>query len=367
MSSEKINIARLLEYQSTLPILDVRSPAEYGQAHIPGAISFPLFSNEERKVVGTAYKQQSRETAIKIGLDIFGPKMRSLVEKAEQIASTQSGSSKKSVIVHCWRGGMRSAAVAWLLDLYGFKVYTVNGGYKAYRHWVINTYSRPFAFHVLGGYTGSGKTYILKQLEQQQQPVLHLEDLANHKGSAFGNIGMPAQPSQEMFENLLGYALWKLSVQFPDIIHPTESRAIWVEDESQRIGDVNLPIPFYRQMKTAPVFFVDIPFEQRLNNILAEYGQLDRERMKSAISRIQKRLGPLETKLSLQHLENDETLQAFDILLKYYDKWYRKSLNNRENLEEILTTITCHNTDPKINADRVLQTCTQYDKSGINH
>lgn len=365
--SEKINIARFLELQSLMPVLDVRSPGEFDQAHIPHAISFPLFTNEERKIVGTAYKQQSRETAIKIGLDIFGPKMRGMIEKAEQINSQSPHPSRKSFIVHCWRGGMRSAAIAWLLDLYGFRVYTISGGYKAFRHWIIQTYTRSYSFQVLGGYTGSGKTKVLKQLTEINQPVLHLEELANHKGSAFGNIGMPAQPSQEMFENLLGFSLWQLATQFPEITGTTESKPIWVEDESQRIGDVNLPMPFFKQMKRSPVLFLDIPFEQRLENILEEYGTLDRERMKSSIQRIQKRLGPLETKLSLQHLEDGETRQSFDILLKYYDKWYRKSLQNRENPEEQITKISCNRVDSVHNADSVLQACKQYDKPGINH
>lgn len=364
---EKINIARFLEWQGIVPVLDVRSPGEFNKAHIPGAVSFPLFTDEERKTVGTAYKQQSREIAIKIGLDLFGPKMHSLVERAEQINSQQADPSRKSFIVHCWRGGMRSAAIAWLLDLYGFRVYTISGGYKAFRHWVIQTYSRPYSFQVLGGYTGSGKTKVLKELAAMDQPVLHLEDLAHHKGSAFGNIGMPPQPSQEMFENLLSFSLWQLSTGYPGIVNSASQQPVWVEDESQRIGDVNLPMPFFGQMKPAPVFFLDIPFEHRLDNILVEYGQLDRERMKSSIARIQKRLGPLETKLCLQHLEAEETRQSFDILLKYYDKWYRKSLLNREKSEEQITKIPCDNVDSKRNAATVLQAIKKYDKPGIHH
>jgi len=222
VAAEKINIERFLELAEQYPVLDVRSPGEYQRAHIPGAISFPLFTDEERKVVGTAYKQESREKAIKIGLDYFGVKMRRMVEDAEVVVSRksivdsreQSGEStrlltndlrlttdrhsNRTLIVHCWRGGMRSSAVAWLLDLYGFKVYTLVGGYKRYRNWVIETYSGNHSFKIVGGYTGSGKTYVMKELKKQGECVVDLEDLAKHKGSAFGNIGMPAQPSQEM-------------------------------------------------------------------------------------------------------------------------------------------------------------------------
>jgi len=211
---EKLNIERFLELAEKHPVLDVRSPGEYKHAHIRGAYSFPLFTDEERKEVGTAYKQQSREEAIKIGFDYFGPKMRKMVEEAESVVRSQSGADSelrtpdsRLLLLHCWRGGMRSAAIAWLLDLYGFKVYTLAGGYKKYRNWITETFSFPFQFTILGGYTGSGKTYVLDELEKKGGAVVNLEKLANHKGSAFGNIGMPEQPSQEMFENLLGEKL----------------------------------------------------------------------------------------------------------------------------------------------------------------
>jgi len=223
LAIEKIHIEQFLQLAKGSPILDVRSPAEFAHAHIPGAYSLPLFSDEERKIVGTTYKQQSREAAIKVGLDFFGPKMRRMVEEVEsffdkkvQIANglppDNGQQPSKIVLVHCWRGGMRSAGVAWLLDLYGFKVYTLIGGYKFFRCFVLRQFEVPFAFKILGGYTGSGKTEVLKQLARAGELIIDLEALANHKGSAFGNIGMPEQPSQEMFENLL-------AVTFAERIH----------------------------------------------------------------------------------------------------------------------------------------------------
>ena len=207
MGVEKIHIEQFLELAKEYPVLDVRSPGEYRHAHIPGAYSLPLFSDEERKVVGTTYKQQSREASIKIGLDYFGPKMRKMVEEVELlIRSRESGqmvNDSRLVLVHCWRGGMRSGAVSWLLDLYGFKVYTLIGGYKKYRNYVLDTFRLPLQFNILGGYTGSGKTELLKTLKEKGESVIDLEDIAKHKGSAFGNIDMPEQPTQEMFENIL--------------------------------------------------------------------------------------------------------------------------------------------------------------------
>lgn len=323
-------------------MLDVRSPGEYAHAHIPGAYSFPLFNDEERKVVGTTYKQQSRELAIKTGLDFFGPKMRSMVEAAEKIVEEHKAdgynASSKKILVHCWRGGMRSAAIAWLLDLYGFDVYTLNGGYKQFRRFVLKQFEIKYPFKVLGGYTGSGKTYILHEMQKNGATVIDLEGIACHKGSAFGAIGMPQQPSQEMFENLLAMELLQ------------KTGDIWVEDESHRIGLVNLPIELWNHIRTCSIHFIDIPFEERLKHIVEEYGPLDRERMKAAIQRIHKRLGPLETKTALQLLEEDDVAGCFSILLKYYDKWYGRGLKMRQNLEEILVTIPAETVNAVENA-----------------
>lgn len=331
MAVTKIHIEEFLQLAQQHPVLDVRSPGEYKHAHIPGAVSFSLFTDEERKVVGTAYKQKSREEAIKIGLDYFGVKMRKMVEEAEKIAdSYKSEVDSKTVLVHCWRGGMRSAGVAWLLDLYGFKVYTLIGGYKLFRRWVLEQFEKNYSFKVIGGYTGSGKSYVLKALEQNGQTVIDLETLAHHKGSAFGNIGMPPQPSQEQFENKLALEL-----------HRKAHRCIWVEDESQRIGDVNIPIVLWKQWRQQPLYFLDIPFEERLKHITEEYGKLERERLVNSIIRIKKRLGGLETKESINALIEDRVEDCFRILLRYYDKWYLKGMNNREQLETLLQKIPC--------------------------
>src|SRR5258706_12834898 len=148
MAVEKTYIERFLELAKQHPVIDVRSPAEYKHAHIPGAYSLPLFTDEERKIVGTAYKQESRERAIKIGLDFFVPKMRKMEEETESAISNWQRANKNDdnlpvancLLIYCWRGGMRSAGVAWLMDLYGFKVYTLTGGYKKFRNYVLDTF-----------------------------------------------------------------------------------------------------------------------------------------------------------------------------------------------------------------------------------
>jgi tRNA 2-selenouridine synthase len=358
---QKINIDQFLELSQGTPVLDVRSPGEFHHAHIPGAVSFPLFTDEERKVVGTEYKQQSRQDAIKIGLEYFGPKMRMMVEEAERIVcslkfevcgSEQQTTNHKpqttnTVIVHCWRGGMRSAGVAWLLDLYGFKVYTLVGGYKAFRSWVLKQFVDPYRFNILGGYTGSGKTETLKELGRMNENIVDLEDLAGHKGSAFGNIGLPPQPSQEMFEN-------KLAIALRVAVEEDMQRTVWMEDESQRIGTVNIPQPLWLTMRSSPIFFVDIPFEERLEHLVTEYGSLDKEKVLEATARLQKRLGGLETKTAIAHLQEGNVRECFRILLTYYDKYYNKGLHNRENVAALLTSIKCTHVEAAANAAGVL-------------
>lgn len=342
MPAQKISISEFLELAGNHLVLDVRSPGEYSHAHIPGAYSLPLFTDEERKLVGTAYKQQSRETAIKIGLDFFGGKMRGMVEQVESFLSENTHLPNKQVLVHCWRGGMRSGAVAWLLDLYGYRVFTLAGGYKAYRNWVLEQFSKPYDLSIVGGYTGSGKTELIKALKNTGQQVVDLEQLANHKGSAFGNMG--TQPGQEMFENRLAMELYKLQ---PNSI-------AWIEDESQRIGQLQVPTPFWQTMRNSPVYFIEITFEKRLQYIVRDYSKTEKEKLVNSIIRIQKRLGPLETKTAINHLIENNYDACFEILLKYYDKTYLKSLRQRSNLEDLLTTLECDTIDHTENTKKLL-------------
>lgn len=354
MPAERLPIDAFLQTAATALLLDVRSPGEYHHAHIPGAVSFPLFTDSERAVVGTAYKQESREQAIKIGLDYFGPKMRKMVEEVEGIYELQLGNydllkdteiknqKSKIVALYCWRGGMRSAAVAWLLNLYGFKVFVLQGGYKRFRQWAFEKLALPYDLKLIGGYTGSGKTGLLHELERRGENVIDLEKLASHKGSAFGAIGLPQQPSQEMFENKLAVALFsKVNASENDSNFFKTSCSIWVEDESQRIGAINIPKTFWESMRNAPVYFLDIPFEQRLKHLIFEYGDLNKLHMIEAIQRIAKRLGPMETKTAVRFLDDGNTGESFRILLQYYDKQYRKALHNRQNLINLLHQIFC--------------------------
>ena len=352
MPIQKITIDEFIIMDtSSILLLDVRSPSEYTHAHIPSAFNLPLFIDEERKIVGTAYKQESKEKAIKLGLNFFGPKMSEMIEAVEKLIAENKvlrrikDHQNIPIVVHCWRGGMRSAGVAWLLDLYGFKVFTIIGGYKAYRNWTLQRFEHTYQFKVIGGYTGSGKTEIITTLKKKGLPTIDLEGLAIHKGSAFGNLNTIKQPSQEMFENLLAVELYKL-----------KDECILVEDESQRIGDINLPIKLFYNKQSSPIFFLDIPFEERLKYILKDYGKHSKEKLVNAIIRIKKRLGGLDTKQAINYLLEDEIEKCFAILLKYYDKHYLKGLQSCENISNLLTTIPCDIVDAVTNTEAVIST-----------
>jgi tRNA 2-selenouridine synthase len=290
--------------------------------------------------------------------------MKAIVEDTENIVSRfslgsstvkelpKNGQETSNILVHCWRGGMRSAGVAWLLDLYGFKVYTLTGGYKAYRKWVREQFEKPVPLSVLGGYTGSGKTLVLHQLKEAGFPIIDLEALANHKGSAFGAMNDDAQPTQEMFENTLAAALFTSSSVLGNAGNSQpfiNSSSVWVEDESQRIGNLKIPDAFWKQMRNSNILFLDIPFEERLNYLTAVYGKMEKEKLVNAIIRIQKRLGGLETKNAINFLLEDDRKECFRILLTYYDKWYTKGLYNRENPVELINKISAEKVNAKEN------------------
>ncbi len=342
MAITKLTIEEFLPLIKHHPVLDVRSTSEFKHAHIPCAISFPLFTDEERKIVGTAYKQESKQIAIKIGLKFFGKKMVKMVEDAEEITK-----NNQTVLLHCWRGGMRSAAVAWLLDLYGFEVFTLIGGYKAYRNWVLQQFEKEYPITIIGGYTGSGKTEILQELLKVGQQMIDLEFLASHKGSAFGALGQNPQPTQEHFENLLANEL-------SEIKYDTRS-VIYLEDESQRIGEVTIPSILFKQMRESKVFFIDIPFEERLNFIIANYGKFKKEELVNAVIRIKKKLGGLETKTAINALVEDDIKNCFVVLLQYYDKLYQKGLLKRDQPQILVQTIECKEVDAIKNAQTISQ------------
>ncbi|SFQ39271.1 tRNA 2-selenouridine(34) synthase MnmH [Hymenobacter arizonensis] len=322
------------------PILDVRAPIEFAQGHIPGALNLPLFTDEERARIGTTYKQVSQERAVHLGLEFFGPKMSEMVKQAQKLAQG------KEVRLHCWRGGMRSGAVLWLLELAGFKVHLLDKGYKEYRRTVLASFETPRNWRVLGGLTGSGKTDVLHTLAAvpHNQPVLDLEGLAHHKGSAFGAIGQPAQPTQEQFENNLAAALMTLPTAAP----------VWVEDESRQIGRLTIPPALFGQLRTAPRWVLEVPRAARVAKLAAEYGAEAPAELAAAIERLHKRLGGLATQQALAAVEAGDFPLMVELVLDYYDKTYTYGLTPRPG-EPARTVVPVHTCDPTENAYALLR------------
>ncbi|WP_118974803.1 tRNA 2-selenouridine(34) synthase MnmH [Taibaiella koreensis] len=308
-----ITIDEFLKQASTLPLVDVRTPAEYLHGRILGAYNVALFTNEERVQVGTTYKQVGREQAILLGFDYVGPRWSGYIRQCLDIAPD------KRIAVHCWRGGMRSGAMAWALNLYGFDVYLVQGGYKAYRRWCHRQFARSYNLHMLGGMTGSGKTRMLQLLQAAGQQVVDLEDLAQHQGSAYGTMNRLVQPTQEQFENNLA---WRL--QYLDTSQP-----LWLEDECQMIGKRCIPLPLWQQMRVAPLIDLQVPTEQRVASLVQEYGSLDPDFLIESTERIHKRLGPEQTKNAIAAIREGCMTDFIRIVLVYYDKTYRKGLERR--------------------------------------
>lgn len=307
-----LNPSEFLTIARERVVLDVRSPGEYAQGHIPGAESFPLFTDEERAKVGTAYKQQGRDVAFTLGLRFVGPKMEGFVKTARRLANG------RDVAVHCWRGGQRSGSMAWLLRSAGMNVVTLAGGYKAYRQEVLNGFERiRMKSIVVGGKTGSGKTKVIRALRDLGEQIIDLEAIAHHKGSAFGTIGEAPQPTVEQFENNLYTALCGID----------PARRVWLENESRSIGRVFIPDAFWRQMKASPLVNIQIPDAARLQNLLDDYVGTDKQELIAAFMKIDKKLGGQHLKAALEALEQDDYATAAMIALKYYDKTYQHCLD----------------------------------------
>ncbi|MCC7301448.1 MAG: tRNA 2-selenouridine(34) synthase MnmH [Bacteroidia bacterium] len=318
-------------------ILDVRSPGEFSRGHIPGAVNLPLLDDRERAMVGTVYKKEGPAKAIHLGKRLVEPKIPELMTFA-------SGHFRdNNVLLHCWRGGMRSGNVAAYLRKQGVEAYTLKRGYKAYRQYVRSTFSAAPPLLVLGGETGSGKTEILKYLKEAGEQVIDLETLAHHKGSSFGALGELPQPTSEQFEN-------NLQIQWSALDH---NRRFWLEDESHTIGKVCLPGAVWERMKAAPIIRVTVPREDRVQRLLLDYGNFPKEEIAAAIRRITRRLGPQHAKQALEQVEAGNAAEVARIALTYYDKAY--DFNHQKRAYKDVHFVKCSGADAKSNALRVLQ------------
>lgn len=310
----QLNIENFLSQSKEHLTIDVRSEGEFAYGRIPHATNLPLFNNDERKIVGTTYKQQGREEAILVGLDMVGKKMGDYVRFVKPLIKDNK------IFVHCWRGGMRSGSMAWLFNQFGYEVFVLKGGYKSYRHYVLGLLAKKYNYIVIGGRTGSGKTLVLNELKNMGEQVIDLEAMAHHKGSAFGSLGQQPQPSTEHFENLVAEALKLFDV----------NKRVWIEDESRTIGKVFLDINFWHHKTQAPLFVIDLPLEIRLKKSAEEYGTFSKEDLKNSFDKIVRRLGNEQWKNAMAALDENNIAAATQIAMHYYDKLYDKGIAMKE-------------------------------------
>lgn len=290
-------------------ILDVRSPKEFAHARILDAINIALFSDEERAQVGTTYKKVGKDQAVLQGIDLVSPKLSTIYKQVQQT----SGLKK----IYCWRGGMRSGFLCAFLQSLGIKSIQLEGGYKAFRKKMLQCLDHIPQLYVLGGLTGSGKTEMLQALAKAGHAVLDLEALARHRGSVFGQLAI-AQPSNEQFENDIGYILYK------------QKGPIWVEDESRLIGSCKIPNSLYLAMQNAPLFILKCPLEERIARIDSLYGSFSKEWWIEKTLKLQRRLGSECTHDVCQAVEQNRLCDAIKRLLNYYDRAYHYALSKHQ-------------------------------------
>lgn len=314
MTALSLDVKDFLSKSKNELIVDVRAPIEFCKGSLPNAINIPLFEDSERAEIGTLYKQQGKDTAVHRGLEIVSPKMTLFVDQVKAL------SKNKKVFAYCFRGGMRSNSFAWLMNTSGLEACIMQGGYKAFRNYALDYFEQDRKIILLGGKTGSGKTDILKKLNALSFQTVDLENIAHHKGSAFGSINEQKQNPQQVFEHELFHQLYLLD----------ESQNVILEDESQSIGYNKLPHGLWQQMKLATIIKMEIPFELRVQKLVDDYTTVDIDALKLCVTKISQQLGTLNAKLCLQYLDDGNLSDVARLSLLYYDRAYEFSYKNKK-------------------------------------
>ena len=323
------------------PLIDVRSPSEYYKGHMPNSINIPLFDNYERSIIGTIYKKEGRAKAVIEGLKFFEKKMEILLDdlflNIESYKIPHEKNNKElSIRIYCSRGGMRSQSIAWLLEKFKFNPITLKGGYKTYRRWILDSFSKKWNIIIIGGKTGTGKTKLLSLLDRYKYQTIDLEGFACHRGSTFGGLGMKEQPSNEQFENKIAEKL----NSFKSINN------IFVEAESANIGKCKVPHEFFNQMKTSRRIEIIRSESNRIDELINTYSLFKKEDLKESVLRIKKKLGPQRTKIAIESINNEKWDLVCKSVLDYYDRCYEYEKASKENL--ILLDLTDKKYDKKI-------------------
>lgn len=311
-----INIDEALNLEKAV-FVDLRSPKEFENATIPGAVNIPVFNNEEREIIGKIYKKIDRGSAYEKGLEILSSKLLQIYKSIKEIQKNNK------VIIFCWRGGMRSRSIAEVLDLMNLdNIYVLKGGYKAYRKYVIESLQNInlwFDFVVVHGMTGVGKTELLSILEKKGAEIIDLEKMANNRGSIFGSYGMGRPASQKMFES---YLLQKLN--------QISKNVVFIESESARIGNIIVPKFLINKMEQGRHILLKAPLAIRVNRLKKIYSNdlNDDEvlRIKKSLSKITNKLGKQNYQNLIKYLETRNIDKFIEkLLIKYYDPSYKHS------------------------------------------
>jgi tRNA 2-selenouridine synthase len=319
----EITVKEALEITNPV-FIDLRSPHEFSQGSIPGAVNVPLFNDEEREIIGLIYKEDQDKARMK-GLSFVTPKLPGFVEKIKNLGQ------EKTPVLYCWRGGMRSKSVQDLLETLQIPSRRLKGGYKSYRRFILdrlNSYELKKPVYVLNGLTGTGKTEVLHLLEEKGCPVIDLEKLACHRGSLFGHLGIKEQRRQKDFDALLWVSLEKQK----------DAPYLLIEGEGKRIGSIYQPEFLYRAIQEGKHILLKAPLENRVARILKEYtpGTPEEiEKVKEAILLLEKYLGSNTIAVLLSLLKEAKYDQLVSLLCRqYYDRLYSES--RKEKNEYVL-------------------------------
>jgi tRNA 2-selenouridine synthase len=307
--------------QTYSEIIDVRSPSEFVEDHIPGAINLPVLNDTERAKVGTLYKQVCPFQARKLGASLVA---RNIAQHLDSHFTAKDKAYRP--LVYCWRGGQRSNSIALVLSQIGWSVTVLEGGYKTYRAYVrdqLQHLPEQFTYQVLSGLTGTGKTHILRRIANQGVQVLDLEGLANHRGSLLGQEWegkLSPQPSQKHFESLVVQQLQKFD----------PSKALWVEAESNKIGQVYLPASLWQRMKQAKCIEIQLPQAARIEWLLQEYPHFitHPNLLKHKLEHLKPRYGREKINEWYSLIDGGQWHALVeDLLTHHYDPTYRRSIS----------------------------------------
>lgn len=309
-----------IEIDGDYAFVDVRSNGEYEEFTIPGAVNIPIFNNEERSIIGTIYKKESVEKAKKVGIQFVSAKLLELFERFSELKN-----SHKEVIIFCERGGMRSSALWSLFNSIGLRTIKLEGGYKGYRAAVNENLPKlveEVTFIMLHGHTGTGKTELLKQLEERGLDVLDLEGYANHRGSLLGDVGLPGKVSQKKYDALVFEKLRRRKSNF-----------ILIEAESGRIGNIVIPQFMHNKMKKGIHLYVEGSLEARAKRIVDEYivNENSKQEILDALDKLGRYLGAKKTEHIIELVQAEDYMEATrELMVMHYDPLYAKGQQRYE-------------------------------------